>query len=263
MKVTFQSLLDMKKPFLGMFIQTAAPEMVEAAGYAGFRYAVMDLEHTYYGMERTAEMIRAGEAADMCMLVRVPAMDSIWIKKALDFGASGIIAPNIDTREQAEDLVRRCRYTPEGYRGACPGVRANCYGRDADTGYYARANRDVAVIPLVETEKGVSNFKEIAETPGITAVYLGPADLSVDMGLKGDVNHPRVLQALEQMVHAAVRAGVPVGSLTLNPEVTRHLLDEGMDFVGYGIDTILLYRMCRGIYDEILGKSEDPESGCN
>ena len=253
MKVTFQSLLDEKKPFLGMFIQTAAPEMVETSGYAGFRYAVLDMEHTYYGMEHAAEMIRAGEAADMCMLVRVPALDSIWIKKALDFGASGIIAPNIDTPEQAADLVQRCMYTPDGYRGACPGVRANGYSRDADSGYYARANRDVAVIPLVETEKGVSNFKEIAETPGITAVYLGPADLSVDMGLKGDVNHPKVLQALEYMVHTANEVHVPVGSLTLDPDVTKHLFEEGMDFAGYGIDTILLYRMCKGIYDDVLG----------
>ena len=101
MKTPFSSLLEEKKPFLGTFVQSGAPEFLEASAYAGFRYAAVDLEHTYYGVERTAEMIRAGEAADLCMLARVPCLDATWIKKCLDFGASGIIVPNVDTAEQA------------------------------------------------------------------------------------------------------------------------------------------------------------------
>ena len=105
MKVPFSSLLEEKKPFLGTFVQSGAPEFLEASAYAGFRYAAVDLEHTYYGVERTAEMIRAGEAADLCMLARVPCLDATWIKKSLDFGASGIIVPNVDTAEQARQAV--------------------------------------------------------------------------------------------------------------------------------------------------------------
>ena len=79
MKIPFSALLE-EKPFLGTFVQSGSPEFLEAAGYAGFRYIAVDLEHTYYGVERTAEMIRAGEAADLCMLARVPALDAVWIK---------------------------------------------------------------------------------------------------------------------------------------------------------------------------------------
>ena len=251
MKVTFQSLLDEKKPFLGIFVQSGAPEFVEAMGYAGFRYAVLDLEHTYYGVEKAAEMIRAGEAAGLCMLVRVPAMDSIWIKKSLDFGASGIIVPNIDTPEDAADMVRRCMYTPEGYRGACPGTRAFEYGKKGGENY-AASNRDVAVIPLIESRRGVKNFPEIVRTPGITSIFLGPVDLSVDMGLCGNIDDPSVQTALLDMIHESNAAGVPVGALTLDPAFTKHLFREGMDFCGYGIDNIIMYRALKEIHDSVI-----------
>ncbi|MCI2056790.1 MAG: aldolase/citrate lyase family protein [Oscillibacter sp.] len=243
MKVSFQSLLNLKKPFLGSFVQSAAPEFVEASAYAGFRFAAIDLEHTYYGVEKTAELIRAGEAADLAMLVRVPALDATWIKKSLDFGASGIIVPNIDTPEQATEAVRLCRFTPAGIRGACPGVRANHYGAGGSE-YYDNANRDVDVMALVESRKGVENFDAIVRTPGLTAVFLGPVDLSVDMGLKGNIADPQVQEALFEMISKANAAGVPVGALGLDAAFVRRLFAAGLDFLAYGIDTILMYQKC-------------------
>ena len=103
--IPFQTLLAENAPFLGTFVQSAAPEYLEASAYAGFRFAAIDLEHTYYGVEQMAELIRAGEAAGLSMLARVPALDAVWIKKSLDFGAAGVIVPNIDTPEQAAQAV--------------------------------------------------------------------------------------------------------------------------------------------------------------
>ena len=128
--IAFSELLKEQKPFLGTFVQSAAPEFVEASAYAGFRFAAIDLEHTYYGVEKMAELVRAGEAAGLSMLARVPALDAVWIKKSLDLGAAGVIVPNIDTAEQAAEAVRLSKFTPEGTRGACPGVRANRYGAE-------------------------------------------------------------------------------------------------------------------------------------
>lgn len=251
MRSSFLDLLKEKRPFLGTFVQSGSPELLEASAYAGFRYAAVDLEHTYYGVERTAEMIRAGEAADLCMLARVPALDAVWIKKSLDFGAAGIIVPNIDTAEQARQAVALCRFAPEGLRGACPGVRANCYGKGGAE-YYEQANRQVAVIPLVETPEGVRNFSAIAAVPGIAAVFLGPVDLSVAMGLGGDTTAPPVRAALLDMIRRANAAGVPVGALAVNPGFARELLAAGLDFLAYGIDTILMYQTCRSIMEQVL-----------
>ena len=252
--ILFSSLLCENKPFLGTFIQTASPEFLEAAGYAGFRFAAIDLEHASYGTETLVHMIRAGEAAGMSMLARVPALDAVWIKKSLDIGASGIIVPNIDTPEQAAEAVRLCRFTPEGIRGACPGVRANRYGAGGSE-YYRLANENTAVIPLVESAEGVRNFAEIVRTPGISAVFLGPVDLSVSMGLCGDLDAPEVKDALLSMIRLANATGVPVGALGLDPVFVKKLFREGLDFLAYGIDTILIYRMCRDIVQSVLPES--------
>ena len=250
--VPFPSLLKEHTPFLGTFVQSAAPEFVEASAYAGFRFAAIDLEHTYYGVEKMAELVRAGEAAGLSMLARVPALDAVWIKKSLDLGTAGVIVPNIDTAEQAAEAVRLSKFTPEGIRGACPGVRANRYGAGGPE-YYENANRDTAVIALVETPEGVKNFDEILRVPGLTAVFLGPVDLSVAMGLKGDLSAPEVRQALLEMVDKANRAGVPVGALGLDPAFVRELFARGLSFLAYGIDTILMYQKCREVRQAVFG----------
>lgn len=250
--VPFPSLLKEHTPFLGTFVQSAAPEFVEASAYAGFRFAAIDLEHTYYGVEKMAELVRAGEAAGLSMLARVPALDAVWIKKSLDLGTAGVIVPNIDTAEQAAEAVRLSKFTPEGIRGACPGVRANRYGAGGPE-YYENANRDTAVIALVETPEGVKNFDEILHVPGLTAVFLGPVDLSVAMGLKGDLSAPEVRQALLEMVDKANRAGVPVGALGLDPAFVRELFARGLSFLAYGIDTILMYQKCREVRQAVFG----------
>ncbi len=250
--VPFPSLLKEHTPFLGTFVQSAAPEFVEASAYAGFRFAAIDLEHTYYGVEKMAELVRAGEAAGLSMLARVPALDAVWIKKSLDLDAAGVIIPNIDTAEQAAEAVRLSKFTPEGIRGACPGVRANRYGAGGSE-YYENANRDTAVIALVETPEGVKNFDEILRVPGLTAVFLGPVDLSVAMGLKGDLSAPEVRQALLEMVDKANRAGVPVGALGLDPVFVRELFARGLSFLAYGIDTILMYQKCREVRQAVFG----------
>ena len=213
---------------------------------------IFDLEHTYYGVEKMAELIRAGEAAGLSMLARVPALDAVWIKKSLDLGAAGVIVPNIDTAEQAAEAVRLSKFTPEGIRGACPGVRANRYGAGGPE-YYENANRDTAVIALVESPEGVKNFDEILRVPGLTAVFLGPVDLSVAMGRKGDLSAPEVRQALLEMVDKANRAGVPVGALGLDPAFVRELFARGLNFLAYGIDTILMYQKCREIRQAVFG----------
>ncbi len=253
--IPFLSLLNEKKPVVGTFIQSASPEFLEAAGYAGFRFAAVDLEHANYGTETLVHLIRAGEAAGLSMLSRIPALDAVWIKKSLDLGAAGIIVPNIDTAGQAAEAVRLCRFTPDGVRGACPGVRANRYGAGGEE-YYAQANRETAVMALVESPDGVKNFDAIAATPGLTAVFLGPVDLSVAMGYRGDLDAPEVHDALLDMVRRAARAGVPVGALALSPAFSRELFDAGLNFLAYGIDTILMYQKCR----EILQSLSDPGS---
>ena len=252
-EMTFHDLLNKKTPFLGTFIQSGSPEFLEASAYAGFQFAAIDLEHACYGTETLMQMIRAGEAAGLSMLARVPALDSIWIKKSLDMGATGIIVPNIDTAQQAREAVSLCRFTPDGIRGACPGVRANRYGAGGPE-YYAEANRKVAVIPLIESPEGYKNFDSIVHTEGISSVFLGPVDLSVSLGCCGDLNNETVKRMLLDMVRQAKAAEVPVGALGLDYGFVAELFREGLDYLAFGIDTILMYQKCREIYSSVMGR---------
>ena len=249
--ISFKSLLS-NPPVFGTFVQSASPEFLEASAYAGFRYAAVDLEHASFGTETLIHLIRAGEAAGLSMLARVPGLDGALIKRSLDMGAAGIIIPNIDTREQAEEAVSLCRFTPDGLRGACPGVRANRYGAGGND-YYERADRETAVIPLIESPVGIENFDEILSVPGITAVFLGPIDLSVALGLKGDMNDPAVQEMLLSCIRKAKAAEIAVGSLSMDHRFIKTLLDSGLDILACGIDTILMYRMCRQIMDDLRG----------
>ena len=250
--ISFLELLKNNKPFLGTFIQSGSPEFLEASAYAGFRFAAIDLEHAFYGTETLIHMIRAGEAAGLSVLARVPALDPVWIKKALDMGAAGIIIPNIDTAQQAEEAVRLCKFTPAGIRGACPGVRANRYGAGGPE-YYAEANRNIAVIPLIESPEGVKNYDAILRVDGIASVFLGPVDLSVSLGLCGDLNAPEVKSMLLDMVRKAAAAGVPVGALGLDPDFIAELFSSGLNYLAYGIDTILMYQKCRELAEKMEG----------
>lgn len=248
----FHTLLAEGKPFLGAFIQSASPEFLEASAYAGFRFAAIDLEHAPFGTETLAQLVRAGQAAGLSVLARVSGLDPAQIKKSLDLGADGVIVPNVDTPEQAARAVALSRFTPLGVRGACPGVRANHYGAGGSE-YYETANRETVVIPLIESPLGVENFDAILAVPGISAVFLGPIDLSVAMGLKGDVNDPRVQESLLSCVDKARAAGIPVGALSMDEAFIRTLFAHGLSFLAYGIDTLLLYRFCRAIRTELEG----------
>ena len=246
----FIDLLAGGRPFMGTFLQSASPEFLEASAYSGFRFAAVDLEHASFGAETLVHLLRAGEAAGLSMLARVPGLDASCIKKSLDMGASGIIVPNIDIPEQAREAVSLCRFTPEGVRGACPGVRANRYGAGGSE-YYAAANRRTAVIPLIESPAGVENFDEILRVPGVNAVFLGPIDLSVALGLKGDIDNPRVKEMLLGCVCRAKAAGIPVGALAMDTGFIRELFDAGLSFLAYGIDTILMYRACKAFREQV------------
>lgn len=248
--MNFNDLLAQPRPFLGLFLQSASPEFLESAGYAGFHFAAVDLEHASFGPETMVSLIRAGQAAGLSMLARVPSLDADCIKKSLDMGASGIIVPNIDTPEQAARAVALCRFPPEGQRGACPGVRANHYGAGGEA-YYENANRQIAVIPLIESPQGVANFDAILAVPGISAVFLGPIDLSVSLGLKGRLDDEALQTMLLDCVRKAKAAGVPVGALSMDAGFIRRLVENGLHFVAYGIDTILMYKLCQDIRAQV------------
>jgi len=171
------------------------------------------------------------------------------IKKALDTGASSLMIPNINSAQMARDVVYNAKYSPLGMRGACPGVRANYYGKEG-VEYYPRANRETAIMLQVEGKQGVEEFDQILEVEGVDAINLGPVDLSMALGVPGDVNHPLVISTMKEMVKKCKARGVKVGTFCMDPVNARKWLDEGMDIIEYHIDTMLMRAAVSGAVEE-------------
>lgn len=247
----FGEIRNAKRPYIGMGIMIPNAAMVEMVGYAGFDFVVIDEEHAEFGAETSISLVRAAEAADVIPIIRVAEVNEVNIKKALDTGASGIVVPNIGSRKEAEAAAAYSRFAPAGTRGACPCVRANQYGL-GDESYYMKANRDVALIALVEGVEGIKHFDEIISVPGIDAIYIGPVDLSISMGLNGQIYHPKVIEAMVRMVDMAKERGCLIGTYCVDVQEAKKWIKRGVDFVDFSTDSVMFMEKCKNTIDAIM-----------
>jgi len=220
---------------VGSWVSLGAPAAAEAAGGLGFDFLVVDTEHTPLSVESAGELVRAVDAAgDTDTVVRVPENDTTQVKRALDLGASGVMAPNIERAAAAESLVSATRYPPEGVRGVA-GSRANGYGAHTKE-YFETANDAIAVLPQIESAAGVENAEDIARVDGVDTLFLGPADLSANLGCFGEYDDPAFRDALDRVLAAGEAAGIPVGTLATSPAEIDMWHDRGLDYLIAGTD---------------------------
>ena len=212
---------------VGGWLSIPATLSAEVMARAGFDYVCVDTQHGAIDYQVTVELIRAIEHGGSCPIVRVPWNEPGIIGKMLDAGAHGVIIPMVNTVAEAEAAVAACRYAPHGgSRSFGPTVVAN---RHDD--YVAWAEQNVAVIPMIETEQAVANLPEILQVPGIDGVYVGPADLSLTLGLPPGNNDGEAAfdDAYATIVAECHKAGVVAGchaTATLVP--TRFAQGFGM-----------------------------------
>src|SRR5262249_12659529 len=176
----------------------------------GFDSLTVDMQHGVIDYQTAVTMLQAISTTPVMPLARVPWNDPALLMKILDAGVYGVICPMIITRAQAEALVQSCKYPPRGYRSWGP-VRA-WISAGSDCG--DRANQDIVVMPMIETAEALKNLDDILSVPGVDAVYVGPSDLSLALGLKPrlDQTDPPVVEAQQQIVEACTRPGA-VGAI--------------------------------------------------
>ncbi|WP_284013310.1 HpcH/HpaI aldolase family protein [Halobaculum litoreum] len=225
----------------GHWLSIPSPQVAERLALTDADFVVVDTEHAPTGIESVEAAVRAvdaanardagGDTADTAAVVRVAWNDHVRIKRVLDTGAAGVMAPQVSTPEAAEAFVAAARYPPAGRRGVA-GARASAYGRDLDD-YYGRANREVATIAQVETAEAVANAGAIAAVDGLDALLVGPADLSADLGVFGEYGADRFVGAVEDVLAASE---VPVGTLATSPAEVERWATLGFDFQIVGVD---------------------------
>lgn len=222
-------------PPAGSWVSLASPAAAELVAGLGFEFVVVDTEHTPLSTETVADLARAVDAAgDTSLVVRVADNDPVLVKRVLDVGADGVMAPQVNTVAEAEALVEAVRYPPGGVRGVA-GSRASDYGRTLGE-YYGRANDDVVVLPQVETDRAVQNARDVAAVDGVDALFLGPADLSADLDCFGDYDDPAHVEAVDRLLAAGADAEVPVGTLAVADEEIDMWHGRGFEFLVVGTD---------------------------
>jgi 4-hydroxy-2-oxoheptanedioate aldolase len=192
----------------GAAVQLASPEIVELIGYTGYDFAWIDAEHGALALSEVRELIRAADAADIDSIVRVPNHDGTYIQRVLDVGASGVMVPHISNVDQGRAVTAAAHYAPSGERGACPCGRAFGHRTQDWPSDMRRADHDVLVFGIIEDEEGVVNVEDIANDCGFDGLLFGPFDLSMTLGLQGDIAHPDVVKMQRRVLAATQAAGI-------------------------------------------------------
>lgn len=192
----------------GLFCSIPSPVVVEMIGCADYDFVIIDTEHVLMNPETLENMLRAAELMDLTALVRVSEANPKEILRALDGGAQGIVVPQVESRKQAEEIVRACRYAPLGNR-SLNGGRAGAFGKYSLSAYTQRANEEIMVVPMIESRLGVEQADDILAAPGIDMVLEGAADLSQSYGIPWQTSAPIVKEGLQRIYTAAGRHAVP------------------------------------------------------
>lgn len=231
---------------VGSWINTASPCAAELMATAGFDFLTVDVEHSAVDLPRTQALfqaIRAGNPA-CAPLVRLAGNVYSETKRFLDAGAAGVIAPFINSREQAEELVRSVKYPPMGMRGVgfC---RANDYGLHLQQAV-ASANDQTFVCIQIEHADALPQLDAILSVKAVDAVMIGPYDLSASMGITAQFDHPEMVSATRRVLEACQKHGVAPGIHVVQPNpgeaVARY--HEGYRFIAYSLDITMLLNSC-------------------
>lgn len=217
------------RPALGGWLVLPGSSSAEIMAHTGVDWLCVDTQHGAIGYQESVHMLQAISTTETVPVVRVPWNEPGIIGKTLDAGAYGVIIPMVNTREEAEAAAAACRYAPEGRRSYGPGRSVLYAGRD----YFPNANATVLCICMIETREAIANVDAIISTPGVDAVYIGPSDLSVSLGLPPgyDNEAPEFVQAVEAVLAACKRHNVAPGVHAGNAEVARKRIEQGFRLV--------------------------------
>jgi 2-dehydro-3-deoxyglucarate aldolase len=237
---------------LGVLDNTYSPTLVEFYGELDVDFIWLDLEHggpDPWDGSQLEHLLRAAERTDLELLVRLPDTDPTLVRKALDLGARNVFLPRVETADEVRDAVRSARFRYDGGPGdrGLGAPRARRWGLADD--YIATEDRETLVGVTIETEASVENLDDILAVPELGFVFIGPLDLSVSLGYPGEIDHPRVQEAVETVRSKAVDADVPVAGLGFGMDDVNNKATKGYQLLNLGSTTGALEQTVTGWFD--------------
>ena len=235
---------------IGSWMSMAHVSIAEILASAGYDWVVIETEHTAIDVSEALRLMIAIEGRGAIPLVRLAWNDPIQAKAVMDSGAAGVLVPMINSKADAELAVNSVKYPPLGQRGVGL-ARAQGYGVTFDE-YVQAANRDGLLMVQIEHIDAVRNIDEILSVPGIDGTFIGPYDLSLSMGMAGQLHHPEVEAAKQRVQEATTAHGLVPGIHLVHPDTAaeemRDCVALGYRFIALGTDILFLGDSCRRLH---------------
>ena len=222
----------------GTFLNLGTPLSVRMAAQIGFDWVLIDLEHGAGSEATLPNLLMAVEGTDCSPIVRVVSNNQDSIKRALDLGAVGVMVPYVSTVDEAKAAVSYTRYPPAGCRGVAGATVATELGLRVNE-YHEEAATRVLTVVQIETPEAVDNAEGIAAVDGVDVLFVGPLDLSYNLGCPKQYDHPDWLAAADRVIAACRKHDKAPGILTTTERAKQHI-DRGFTFVAVGSDSIAL-----------------------
>lgn len=221
----------------GNFRSAEIPKLLAAAG---FQWAFVDTEHGNFDLETVNDICRVANLVNLCPIVRVADFQYSLVARALDNGAGGIIFPRTENPKQLETAISWTIYPPQGIRGY--GLAPNNADYEALTfsQMIDHYNANLMRVVQIESVRAVEALEEILSVPGFDTVMIGPADLSISLGVAGNMDHPKMIGTIETIRDACIRHGIIPGIHTRASSMAKYWKDRGMLFVGCSNDLAML-----------------------
>jgi len=251
--------LNQGEALIGTFLSLGNSLTTEIIAQSGFDWLLIDLEHGVGSEEDVLHQLQAIEHTKVPAIIRVEGFQRQRIHKVLDMGAHGIMCPRIDNAEEAELVVKALNYPPDGLRGVAKMVRATQFGAKFDE-YSKRISDEILGIIQIETKESLNNLDGIAKIPGVDVLFIGPADLSMALGIFGQLDHPDFTKAVESIITAALKEKKQVGILLFDPNDFEKYYQLGIRFFACGTDTLFLSKGAKEV-SAVLAQQKEKLSG--
>jgi 2-dehydro-3-deoxyglucarate aldolase/4-hydroxy-2-oxoheptanedioate aldolase len=216
------------------------PNVSYMLAQCGFEFFIIDNEHGSYNPETIANIIAGARGAGISVIVRIPEITRENILKPLDAGAAGLLVPMVNSAAGAEEVIRHAKYPTMGNRGAALRRPHNMYAKVNAADYLKQANENTFIAVQAETTQAIDNINEIASVDGVDCIFVGPFDLSVSLGIPGQINHPIEVEAIEKVVAACKMHNKIAGILMFDQELLSKWIKHDFRFAVYSSDITLL-----------------------
>ncbi|EPJ4661235.1 4-hydroxy-2-oxoheptanedioate aldolase [Acinetobacter baumannii] len=253
----FKRKLKAKEQQLGLWVGLADADgyCAEIAANAGYDWLLIDGEHAPNSVRTILTQLQSVAAYPSQPIVRPVIGDVSLIKQLLDIGAQTLLIPMIETAEQAELMVKATRYPPDGIRGV-GAVLARASRWDNVPNYIHTADQEICLLLQIESRKGLENLDAILQVEGVDGIFIGPADLSAELGHRGNPGHEEVQNIIVDMVKKIHASGKAAGIFTANEQLIRKYMSLDVEFIGIGVDTCLLMDSMK----QLLAKIKEPQA---